>query len=181
MVRFSFYNNHVVSPTEMLGAYCSTLWQHDTIRWSSRQDARSRPLFDVWHAIVRHIIIYDSVDTHYQLDGTSDPLDATIKAYNLITHLDGGDGEGTILSLSFSTAKITASRMCALLFSHADTLIRSHPKQLHQWILFCIRYSVYCGLWWLWASTWLLSPRLGSEFRYRLFCFFPWILQSDFS
>lgn len=27
-------------------------------------------------------------------DGTSDPLDATLKASNLITSLDGGDGNG---------------------------------------------------------------------------------------
>lgn len=27
-------------------------------------------------------------------DGTSDPLDATVKASNLITSLDGGDGTG---------------------------------------------------------------------------------------
>jgi len=29
-------------------------------------------------------------------DGTSDPLDATLNSYNLVTSLDGGDGKGGI-------------------------------------------------------------------------------------
>ena len=59
---------------------------------------KSRPNLLVWY-------------TADEPDGTSDPLDATLKASNLVTKAMGREEQSTILSLSFSTAKITISRM----------------------------------------------------------------------
>ena len=92
--------------------------------------------------------------------------------------------QATILSLSFSTAKIITSRTCldfqwsSSLLILAFSIFFWHPKWLYQWhgysnarylydreqchVLFSMGNAVHWRLWRLWVSTWFLLLRFGS-------------------
>ena len=98
-------------------------------------------------------------------DGFSDPLDATLKSSNLITSLDGGDGNGGAgyhpisLVLNCENYYFTSVPSFLMILTSTDFFFTSHPKQLRQrhrhsnarylydrcqcHVLFCIRDNMY--------------------------------------
>jgi hypothetical protein len=67
-------------------------------------------------------------------DGTSDPLDATLKASNLITSLDGGDGNGGAgyhpisLVLNCKNYYFTFVFSFLMILTSIDSAFTSYPK-----------------------------------------------------